>query len=60
MRGAWQSMTVGGVRYDLRSIHVHTPSEHAVGGQKFDLELQLLHTAPQANGEPEKCVRAVQ
>jgi carbonic anhydrase len=32
-----------GVRYDLVSGTFHTPSEHVVGGDGFDGELQLLH-----------------
>ena len=36
----------GGIRYTLRDIVLHAPSEHAIGGLRFDAELQLVHIAP--------------
>ncbi len=36
-------IVLDGVRYDLVTGTVHTPSEHVVGGDGFDGELQLLH-----------------
>ena len=35
----------GGEEYALRAIHVHTPSEHAVGGLHYDMELHFVHSA---------------
>ena len=34
-----------GAEYALRAIHVHTPSEHAVGGLHYDMELHFVHSA---------------
>jgi carbonic anhydrase len=45
LMGASALMPVGGVGYALQSIYLHTSSEHAVAGQKFDMEMQFLHTA---------------
>jgi len=36
-------IVLDGVRYDLVSGTLHTPSEHTVDGDGFDAELQLLH-----------------
>jgi carbonic anhydrase len=36
-------MAVGGVPYVLASLEARAPSEHAVGGVRADLELQLVH-----------------
>jgi carbonic anhydrase len=38
------SMTVKGANYQLRSLIVHSPSEHTVSGQRYDMELQFLHS----------------
>jgi carbonic anhydrase len=40
------AITHDGVQYTLRDIALHAPSEHAVGGVRFDAELQLVHIAP--------------
>jgi carbonic anhydrase len=37
------SVSVGGVRYDLRQVHFHIPSEHTVGGKSFAAEAHLVH-----------------
>eukprot|EP00293_Proteomonas_sulcata_P015337 CAMPEP_0184308332 /NCGR_PEP_ID=MMETSP1049-20130417/16789_1 /TAXON_ID=77928 /ORGANISM="Proteomonas sulcata, Strain CCMP704" /LENGTH=213 /DNA_ID=CAMNT_0026620991 /DNA_START=47 /DNA_END=688 /DNA_ORIENTATION=+ len=33
----------GGARYELKSMAFKSPSEHAVAGQKFPLEIQFVH-----------------
>jgi hypothetical protein len=33
----------GGAEYGLASARVHTPSEHAIGGVKLDMEVQFVH-----------------
>jgi carbonic anhydrase len=38
------SMAVKGADYQLRSLIVHSPSEHTVSGQRYDMELQFLHS----------------
>lgn len=35
----------GDKTYDLQYISVHTPGEHAVGGEDFPLEIQFVHRA---------------
>ncbi|KAG8094770.1 hypothetical protein GUJ93_ZPchr0012g19338 [Zizania palustris] len=32
-----------GVAYRLRQMHWHSPSEHAIDGRRYDLELHMLH-----------------
>lgn len=39
-------LTVGGVAYDLRQFHWHTPSEHRVEGETFPMEMHLVHEGP--------------
>lgn len=39
------SLTVGDTVYSLSRITFHTPAEHILRGQKFDLEVQLEHKA---------------
>lgn len=39
--GNW--MSVDGVRYNLVQITFHSPSEHAVGGRHYDMEMQMIH-----------------
>lgn len=38
-------LTLGDKKYNLMRISFHTPSEHTMRGQKFDLEVQLEHKA---------------
>ena len=40
------ALALGGVRYTLRDMVLHAPSEHALNGIRFDAELQLVHVAP--------------
>lgn len=42
-------VVIDGVRYDLTSMHAHTPSEHAIDGTAFPMEIHLVHT--DANGD---------
>jgi carbonic anhydrase len=30
-------------RYELQQLHFHSPSEHTIGGQAFELEMHLVH-----------------
>ena len=34
---------VEGVRYELIQFHFHTPGEHTVAGESFDMEIHLVH-----------------
>ena len=36
---------IGEVDYKLKKFHVHTPSEHLIEGQMFEMEIHLVHTA---------------
>ncbi len=42
-------ITVRGKRFELLQFHFHTPSEHAVGGQRAPMEAHLVHKS--ADGE---------
>jgi len=44
------SLTVGGVRYDLKQFHFHTPSEHLLDGVTYPMEMHLVHAE---HGHPE-------
>jgi carbonic anhydrase len=37
------SITVAGVRYDLRQFHFHRPSEERVNGKAYDMVAHLVH-----------------
>ena len=39
--GNW--VEIGGKRADLSQIHLHSPSEHRVGGEQFPLEAHFVH-----------------
>lgn len=39
-------MEIDGIQYKLKQCHWHSPSEHAIDGKKFDLELHLVHQTP--------------
>ena len=45
LSGASAVMPVAGIAYALQSIHVHAASEHAIASQRFDMEVQFLHSA---------------
>ena len=32
-----------GIEYELQQMHLHSPSEHTIGGASFDGELQMVH-----------------
>jgi carbonic anhydrase len=39
------AMAIKGADYQLRSLIVHSPSEHTLSGQRYDMELQFLHSS---------------
>jgi len=39
------------VHYKLKQFHWHTPSEHELNGQKFPLEMHLVHQATDGTGK---------
>ena len=44
------SITVNGVSLALKQFHFHHPSETAIDGQHYDMELHLVHVDPAAYG----------
>ncbi|KAI3407521.1 Carbonic anhydrase [Psidium guajava] len=44
--GGAGSIHVNGTQYLLKQCHWHSPSEHAVNGKRFDLELHMVHESP--------------
>jgi carbonic anhydrase len=40
---------VDGHRYDLKQFHFHVPSEHAMGGQRWDATAHLVHADKDGN-----------
>ncbi|PUZ51848.1 hypothetical protein GQ55_6G223700 [Panicum hallii var. hallii] len=42
-RGDAGSLVVNGTAYRLRQLHWHSPTEHTVGGRRYDMELHLVH-----------------
>ncbi|XP_030448006.1 alpha carbonic anhydrase 7-like [Syzygium oleosum] len=45
--GGAGSIYVNGTQYLLKQCHWHSPSEHAVNGRRFDLELHMVHESPE-------------
>lgn len=43
------SIEVNGHKFDLLQYHFHTPSEHALNGKLYDMEVHFVHKA--ANGD---------
>ncbi|KAJ1289160.1 hypothetical protein BS78_02G143000 [Paspalum vaginatum] len=37
------SLVINGTAYHLSQLHWHTPSEHAVDGRAYDMELHMVH-----------------
>jgi carbonic anhydrase len=42
-------ITISGVQYVLKQFHFHTPSEHAIDGQRFAMEVHFVHAAADGN-----------
>ncbi|XP_048539909.1 alpha carbonic anhydrase 7-like [Triticum urartu] len=45
------SLVLDGVSYRLRQMHWHSPSEHALNGSRYDLELHMLHQSDKASNK---------
>ncbi|KAL6885908.1 hypothetical protein ACP4OV_010169 [Aristida adscensionis] len=43
------SVTVDGKLYRLKSMHWHSPSEHTINGQRFPVELHMVHASDDGN-----------
>ncbi|XP_020108570.1 alpha carbonic anhydrase 7-like [Ananas comosus] len=37
------ALWIGGTKYDLKQLHWHSPSEHAINGQRYSLEMHMVH-----------------
>lgn len=37
------SLSINGTAYYLRQLHWHSPTEHAVNGRRYDMELHMVH-----------------
>jgi len=43
------NVTVDGKQYRLKQMHWHSPSEHTVDGQRFPVELHMVHASDDGN-----------
>ncbi|PWA39298.1 alpha carbonic anhydrase 7 [Artemisia annua] len=41
--GGGGHIRINGTEYQLNQVHWHTPNEHSINGQRFNLELLLVH-----------------
>ncbi|KAF3954055.1 hypothetical protein CMV_020555 [Castanea mollissima] len=39
------SIQINGKQYSLQQCHWHSPAEHLINGQRYDLELHLVHVS---------------
>ncbi|RCV22419.1 hypothetical protein SETIT_4G219300v2 [Setaria italica] len=51
-------VVIDGVAYRLRQMHWHSPSEHAVNGRRYALELHMLHQS-EAGNRLERYIRRI-
>jgi carbonic anhydrase len=42
-------LSLGGVSYELKQFHMHTPSEHTLNGKHSPLEIHLVHQSADGN-----------
>ena len=47
--GAGNTLSVGERTYELKSAHLHSPSEHLIDGESFAAELHLVHSDADGN-----------
>ena len=47
---------VGKQTFEGKEIQFHTPSDHVIGGKRFDMEIQAIYQSSNANGNNEKAV----
>ncbi|PAN38006.1 hypothetical protein PAHAL_7G139500 [Panicum hallii] len=43
------NVTVDGKQYRLKQMHWHSPSEHTINGQRFPVELHMVHASDDGN-----------
>ncbi|KAJ1279387.1 hypothetical protein BS78_04G152200 [Paspalum vaginatum] len=44
-----ETVKVGGMKYKLKQLHWHSPSEHTISGQRFAMELHMVHLTEEGN-----------
>lgn len=42
-------MQIEGVKYTLKQMHWHSPSEHTINGQRFAMEQHMVHYSDQGD-----------
>ncbi|CAL5027630.1 unnamed protein product [Urochloa decumbens] len=47
--GGGGNVTIDGKQYRLQQLHWHSPSEHTINGQRFPLELHMVHASDDGN-----------
>lgn len=47
--GAAGSVRIDGKVYRLKQMHWHSPSEHTISGQRFPVELHMVHASDDGN-----------
>ncbi|CAI8583855.1 unnamed protein product [Vicia faba] len=51
----WQgdagSININATEFFLRQMHWHSPSEHTINGQRYDMELHMVHESLKINGK---------
>ncbi|XP_047068690.1 alpha carbonic anhydrase 1, chloroplastic-like isoform X1 [Lolium rigidum] len=43
------TVDIDGVKYTLKNIHWHSPSEHTINGQRFAVEQHMVHISDEGN-----------
>ncbi|RCV31579.1 hypothetical protein SETIT_6G189000v2 [Setaria italica] len=46
-KGDAGSLVIDGTVYHLKQLHWHTPTEHALNGHRFSMELHMVHQTPE-------------
>jgi len=44
-----ETVKVGGIKYKLKQLHWHSPSEHTINGERFAMELHMVHVTEDGN-----------
>ncbi|KAJ3675107.1 hypothetical protein LUZ60_004149 [Juncus effusus] len=43
------TVMINGIKYCLKQLHWHSPSEHTINGERFAMELHMVHATEQGN-----------
>lgn len=44
------SININGIDFYLQQFHWHSPSEHTINGRRYNLEMHMVHSSRQPNG----------